>query len=133
MKYFFILFISFLSIFAFGNEQRSVYIIEPLDNAVLKSPVIIKFGLSGMGVAPAGVDRKNTGHHHLLLDLKALPDVTKSIPSDGNHIHFGGGQTETSIVLLPGTHTLQLIMGDKFHIPHKDPLISDKISITVIE
>ena len=78
MKYFFILFISFLSILAFGNEQRSVYIIEPLDNAVLKSPVIIKFGLSGMGVAPAGVDRKNTGHHHLLLDLRS-PFVSSNV------------------------------------------------------
>jgi hypothetical protein len=133
MKYFFILFVSSFSILAYSNEQQTVYIIEPLDNAVLQSPVTIKFGLSGMGVAPAGVDRKNTGHHHLLLDLESLPDMTKSIPSDSNHIHFGGGQTETSMALIPGEHTLQLIMGNKFHVPHEVPLISSKISITVIE
>ncbi len=106
-----------------------VYIIEPADGAVVSSPVTVKFGLSGMGVAPAGVDKENTGHHHLLVDVKALPKMDQ--PMGKNVKHFGGGQTETTLTLAPGKHTLQLILGDKFHIPHNPPVISKKITITV--
>ncbi len=106
-----------------------VYIIEPADGAVVSSPVTVKFGLSGMGVAPAGVDKENTGHHHLLVDAKALPQMDQ--PMGKNVKHFGGGQTETTLTLAPGKHTLQLILGDKFHIPHNPPVISKKITITV--
>ncbi len=106
-----------------------VYIIEPADGAVVSSPVTVKFGLSGMGVAPAGVDKENTGHHHLLVDVKALPKMDQ--PMGKNVKHFGGGQTETTLTLAPGKHTLQLILGDKYHIPHNPPVISKKITITV--
>jgi hypothetical protein len=91
----------------------------------------VVFGLSGMGVAPAGVDKPGTGHHHLLIDLKQLPDLTKSIPTDKNHLHFGGGQTETILNLEPGNHDLQLVLGNWFHVPHTNPLISKKITIKV--
>ena len=108
-----------------------VYIISPVDGEVLSSPVKVKFGLSGMGVAPAGVEKAATGHHHLLIDLDTLPDPGKPLPADDHHKHFGGGQTETSVDLAPGQHTLQLIMGDHNHVPHDPPVVSDRITITV--
>jgi len=111
--------------------QPSVYIISPADGATVSSPVTVKFGLRGMGVAPAGVDKNNTGHHHLLVDVVQLPDLTKPVPADANHIHFGGGQTETQIELSKGQHSLQLLMGDQFHIPHNPAVMSEKITITV--
>ena len=107
-----------------------VYIISPANGAKVKSPVTVKFGLSGMGVAPAGVDKPKTGHHHLLIDT-GVPALNTSIPADANHKHFGGGQTETVIELPSGKHTLQLILGDMLHIPHDPPVISQKITITV--
>jgi len=108
-----------------------VYIISPADGAVVSSPVTVKFGLSGMGVAPAGVDKPNTGHHHLLIDLDGVPPAGMPLPADDHHKHFGGGQTETTVQLAPGQHTLQLIMGDQNHVPHEPPVMSDKITITV--
>ena len=108
----------------------NVYIISPADGETVSSPVTVKFGLSGMGVAPAGVDKPNTGHHHLLIDT-GLPALDTPIPADANHKHFGGGQTETVIELAPGKHTLQLIMGDMNHIPHEPPVSSQSITITV--
>jgi len=107
-----------------------VYIIDPEDGAVIHSPVTVKFGLRGMGVAPAGVDRPGTGHHHLLIDSE-VPPLDRPIPKDAHHVHFGAGQTETVIDLPPGRHTLQLILGDKDHIPHDPPLISKRITVTV--
>jgi hypothetical protein len=112
-------------------EGAQVYIISPVDGAVVKSPVVVKFGLKGMGVAPAGIDKPNTGHHHLLIDVAETPPAGMPLPSDEHHRHFGGGQTETSIELAPGLHTLQLIMGDMGHVPHDPPVLSDKITITV--
>jgi hypothetical protein len=107
-----------------------VYFISPADGAVVKSPVSVRFGLAGMGVAPAGIAREETGHHHLIVD-SPLPDLSLPIPSDDHHQHFGGGQTETTLELGPGTHTLQLVMGDASHLPHEPPVISEQISITV--
>ena len=83
-----------------------------------------------MGVAPAGTVRDNTGHHHLIIDAP-LPDVNAGIPADENHVHFGGGQTETSVKLAPGKHTLQLLLGDFKHVPHATPVKSEPITITV--
>ena len=107
-----------------------VYIISPADGAEVTSPVTVKFGLKGMGVAPAGVDKPNTGHHHLMVNAKELPAAGK--PMGGEVIHFGGGQTETSLELEPGQHTLQLIMGDKYHMPHNPMVTSEAVTITVI-
>jgi hypothetical protein len=112
-------------------SEKSVYFIAPIDGAKLTSPITIKFGLKGMGVAPAGVDRPNTGHHHLLINLTALPDMTSSLPATDNIKHFGGGQTETTLELPKGTHTLQLLLGDYAHVPHKVPVMSEKITITI--
>lgn len=114
-------------------EEAAVYFIAPLDGAEVTSPVTVKFGLSGMGVAPAGVERAATGHHHLLIDLDALPDLDKPLPADEHHKHFGGGQTETVIELAPGEHTLQLLLGDYMHRPHDPPVVSEKIRINVVE
>lgn len=108
-----------------------VYIISPADGAVVSSPVTVTFGLSGMGVAPAGVDKPHTGHHHLLIDVDGTPPLDMPLPADDRHKHFGGGQTETTVELAPGEHTLQLIMGDQNHIPHDPPVMSEKITITV--
>jgi hypothetical protein len=111
-------------------ENARVYIISPADGETVSNPVTVKFGLEGMGVAPAGVKVPNTGHHHLLVDSD-LPPLDKPIPSDKNHIHFGKGQTQTTLTLLPGKHTLQLLLGDANHIPHSPPVVSEKITITV--
>jgi hypothetical protein len=107
-----------------------VYIISPADGATVKSPVTVKFGLKGMGVAPAGVAFDNTGHHHLLVDTD-VPALDAPVPADANHIHFGKGQTESSIELKPGKHTLQLLLADQLHIPHDPAVMSKKITITV--
>lgn len=112
-------------------ESARVYIISPATGEAVGSPVSVKFGLQGMGIAPAGVDKKNTGHHHLLIDLKALPPLNKPLPSDKHHKHFGKGQTETTLELSPGKHTLQLILGDKAHVPFDPPVVSEKITIWV--
>ena len=112
-------------------EGANVYIISPSHGEVVNNPVTIRFGLTGLGVAPAGIDKPGTGHHHLLIDLQARPAMDKPLPADANHKHFGGGQTQTTLELSPGKHTLQLIMGDKTHSPHKPPVISEKITIMV--
>lgn len=112
-------------------SDASVYFITPSDGDAVSSPVEVRFGLSGMGVAPAGVERANTGHHHLLIDLETMPTPGMPLPADDNHRHFGGGQTEASVELAPGTHTLQLLVGDHNHVPHDPPVTSEKITITV--
>ncbi|MCE9648147.1 MAG: DUF4399 domain-containing protein [Parvibaculum sp.] len=114
-------------------DGAEAYIISPADGATVKSPVTVLFGLKGMGVAPAGVSKPKTGHHHLLVDADAPTgeELNDPLPADDNHIHFGGGQTQTTIELKPGKHTLQLIMGDASHVPHAKPLVSKKITITV--
>ena len=111
-------------------KDAEVYIISPADGETVTSPVTVRFGLKGMGVAPAGVDKPNTGHHHLIIDA-GPPALDVPIPADDNHKHFGGGQTETVLILSPGKHTLQLIMGDLTHVPHDPPVMSRKITITV--
>jgi len=111
-------------------EGASVYIVSPAHGEVLKSPLKVVFGLSGMGVAPAGVDKDKTGHHHLLIDT-GVPDLNRPIPADDNHRHFGGGQTEVMIELAPGQHTLQLLLADFTHTPHNPPVMSEQITITV--
>ncbi len=113
-----------------SNEGASVYIISPLDGATVTSPLTIQFGLEGMGVAPAGVEKLGTGHHHLIVDAP-LPALNEPIPADGNHKHFGGGQTQTIIELSPGTHSLQLLLADHYHIPHNPPIHSNIVTIEV--
>jgi len=108
-----------------------VYIVSPKDGATVGQSVTVVFGLKGMGVAPAGVKKEGTGHHHLLVDVKDLPAAGQPIPLDDNHLHFGKGQTETILKLSPGTHTLQLEMGDENHIPFDPAVVSKKITIHV--
>jgi hypothetical protein len=108
------------------------YIISPKDGArVHADKVLVQFGLKGMGIAPAGVKFDNTGHHHLLIDSDPPADLGAPLPATDKLLHFGKGQTETSLTLPPGKHTLQLILGDQNHIPHEPPVISKKITITV--
>lgn len=108
-----------------------VYFISPVDGATVQSPVTVRFGLSGMGVAPAGIQLPKTGHHHLLVDAEAAPAPDQPIPMDEQHRHFGGGQTEVALELAPGRHTLQLLLADHLHVPHDPPLMSAPITITV--
>lgn len=113
-------------------EGASVYIITPSDGEHVASPVTVRFGATGVGIAPAGVDQENTGHHHLLVDT-GMPNLTSPIPADDHHLHFGGGQTQTTVDLAPGEHTLQLLMGDAKHVPHEPAIASERITITVVE
>ncbi len=130
MKYLFLTLI-LISSSVFTSEAR-VYFVNLEDGDTLKSPFLIQFGLSGKGIAPAGVDRSDTGHHHLLINVDSI-DLKASIPSSKNHIHFGGGQTEAMIDLLPGVYSLQLVLGDMYHVPHNPPLSSKKISVKVTD
>ncbi|MBO0758814.1 MAG: DUF4399 domain-containing protein, partial [Bradyrhizobiaceae bacterium] len=109
-----------------------VYFIGLKNGDTLPPKAVIRFGLRGMGVAPAGFDAKNSGHHHLLIDTE-LPPLDEPIPSDLNHLHFGAGQTEVELSLSPGEHTLQLLLGDKSHIPHSPPVMSEPVRIHVVE
>ena len=111
-------------------EGAQVYFITPADGAVLTNPIRVVFGLKEMGVAPAGTEKANTGHHHLLVNIESI-DMNQPIAKDEQHRHFGGGQTETSIELPPGQHTLQLLLADHLHIPHQPPVMSKKITVTV--
>jgi hypothetical protein len=106
------------------------YFINLKDGQHVKSPVLVQFGLSGMGVAPAGTSTAGTGHHHLLID-GALPAAGTPIPMDMNHMHFGRGQTEAMVTLTPGSHVLELALADGAHVLHNPPVVSDKITITV--
>ena len=111
-------------------KDVELYIISPADGETVTSPVTVRFGLRGMGVAPAGVAMENTGHHHLLIDA-APPAFNMPVPADAKHVHFGKGQTETQVTLAPGRHTLQLLLADHLHIPHDPPVLSKAITITV--
>ncbi len=107
-----------------------VFIIEPADGATVTNPVTVKFGAEGVEIAPAGTDNPNSGHHHLLID-SAIPDLNSAIPKDEHHVHYGKGQTEATVELKPGKHTLQLLLGDKNHIPTDPPVESPVVTITV--
>jgi hypothetical protein len=111
-------------------EGARVYLISPEDGATVSSPVTVRFGLVGMGVAPAGVMNPKTGHHHLIIDAPT-PPADVPIPNDEHHLHFGGGQTEVTIDLAPGKHTLQLVLGDYEHVQHEPPIVSERITIDV--
>jgi hypothetical protein len=113
-----------------STPDARIYFITPEAGQSVSSPVTVRFGLAGMGVAPAGVERSGTGHHHLVIDADP-PALDRPIPSDAHHRHFGGGQTEVSIELPPGEHTLQLVLADHLHVPHDPPVVSERISITV--
>lgn len=132
-----------LSFNAMAGETPSApgavqYFVNLEDGDVVSGPVKVVFGLSGMGVAPAGIDKENTGHHHVLLNRPPLgegengaEELDSPLAADENNIHFGGGQTETVLDLQPGEHTLQLVLGDMNHIPHDPPVHSEVITITV--
>lgn len=111
--------------------NAEVYFLQPADGQTVHQNIKVVFGLKNMGVAPAGTDKKNTGHHHLLIDTDVLPDLTKPLPATDKIKHFGGGQTESEITLPPGKHTLQLLLGNYAHVPHSKPVLSKKITITV--
>jgi len=129
---------SSLSSVALSNEVTStspanakVYFIEPIDGQTVSATFTVKFGLNGMGVSPAGIEKKNTGHHHILIDTDTLPNLLAPLPATDKIKHFGGGQTETQLTLSSGKHTLQLVLGNHHHIPHSNPVISKKITIVV--
>lgn len=109
-------------------QGAKVYFIDVKDGATIGTKTAVHFGQRGMGVAPAGSDRPNTGHHHLLVDTE-LPPLDKPIPNDFNHLHFGAGQTEAELTLPPGKHTLQLLLADQSHLPHKPPVMSDRSNV----
>lgn len=107
-----------------------LYFVNLANGAVVSSPVKVVFGLAGMGVAPAGIEKAGTGHHHLLVDVGEW-DANTPLPANENFRHFGAGQTEVSLDLKPGPHTLQLVLGDQNHIPHHPVVASERITITV--
>lgn len=124
-------------IVAWADSERTpapagakVFIIEPADGATVSSPVTVKFGAENIAIAPAGTEAPNTGHHHLLIDTE-VTDFNTAIAKDDHHIHYGKGQTEATVALTPGKHTLQLLLGDKNHIPHDPPLESKVVTVTV--
>ena len=110
--------------------NAKVYIESPVNGAYVPTTFTVRFGLSGMGIAPAGFDKPNSGHHHLIIDAP-LPPMDEPIPNNENYLHFGAGQTETSVTLTPGKHTLQLLLGDANHTPHDPPIFSQPITVYV--
>jgi hypothetical protein len=110
-----------------------VFIISPKNGATVHNPFVVKFGLKGMVIAPAGTKAENSGHHHLLIDTDPPADMNAPLPATDKIVHFGKGQTETSLTLSPGKHTLQLLFADATHIPHNPPLMSKKITVTVAQ
>lgn len=114
-------------------KQALLYFIWPQNGARIRGAFWRRFGLRNMGIAPAGINFPNTGHHHLLIDVTEPLDLNAPIPQDRNHLHFGAGQTEASLNLPPGKHTLQLVLGDAKHYPFNPPLVSKKITITILK
>lgn len=113
-------------------DGAQAYIISPADGATVSNPVTLVFGLEGMGVAPAGAEFDNTGHHHLLINTDPTGlDMESGLPATDQIVHFGGGQTQVTKDLPSGTHTLQLLLGDWTHTPHNPPVLSEVITITV--
>ncbi len=112
-------------------KGAKVFIISPKNGATVSNPVTVKFGIKGMTLAPAGTKQENTGHHHLLIDTDPPADMSQPLPATDKIVHFGKAQTETTLTLPPGKHTLQLLLGDQNHIPHNPPVLSKKITITV--
>ena len=112
-------------------KGAKVFIISPKNGETVSSPVTVKFGIKGMTLAPAGTKTENTGHHHLLIDTDPPADLSKPLPATDKIVHFGKAQTETTVTLPPGKHTLQLLLGDANHIPHNPPVLSKQITITV--
>jgi hypothetical protein len=118
-----------------STPGAKLYFINLKDGDAVSNPVVIRFGLSGMGVAPAGAQGEaavGTGHHHLLINAELTGEALKApIPMDDKHRHFGKGQTEATLTLPAGTHTLQLVLADWTHIPHVPPVMSERIRISV--
>lgn len=113
-------------------EGAEVYFIGLEDGAVVQNPVTLRFGLKGMGIAPAGYEVDDTGHHHLLINMSYDDlDPNESMPATDTLLHFGGGQSEMTRELPPGEHTIQLVLGDFAHVPHDPPVVSEVITITV--
>lgn len=111
-------------------KDAELYFITPKDGETVTGPVTVRFGLRGMGIAPAGIAMENTGHHHLLIDT-VPPPPNLPVPADANHVHFGKGQTEATVTLAPGRHRLQLLLADHLHIPHDPPVVSKPVTIVV--
>lgn len=114
-----------------STPAAKVFIIEPTNGATVPTTFTVKFGASGVEIAPAGVDKPNSGHHHLLIDTETLPDFHSPLPATPTLIHFGKAQTETQVTLTPGKHTLQLVLGNYIHVPGDHPLVSEKITVNV--
>ena len=112
-------------------KGAKAYIISPKDGKTVGKKFTVRFGLKGMGIAPAAIDKENTGHHHLLIDVDKLPNLDLPLVATDSIRHFGGGQTEVQLELPPGKHTLQLVLGDWIHLAHAPPVLSTKITITV--
>jgi hypothetical protein len=111
-------------------DGATVAILSPRSGDIVSSPVKVVFDVQGMALRPAGDPTPNSGHHHLLVDVPA-PDLGQPVPKDAQHLHFGQAQTEVEVMLSPGPHTLQLLLGDSNHVPHDPPVLSNPISITV--
>ena len=112
-------------------KGAEVSIVSPKDGATIPQTVVVKFAVENIALAPAGDTTKNTGHHHVLIDVDELPAAGAPIPKDANHLHFGGAQTQAEITLTPGKHTLQLELGDSNHMPFDPPIVSEKITVNV--
>ena len=114
-------------------EGAELYFIEPVDAAEVEGTFVVKFGLRGMGVAPAGIEKDATGHHHLLIDHRGAIALNLPLPANDEVRHFGGGQTETTVTLPAGKHRLRLVLGNHLHVPHSPPVMSEEITVTVVE
>jgi|TARA_B100000768_G_scaffold84160_1_gene79577 hypothetical protein len=129
---YFIFLLSITSLSYSGNNEEKSIKIEGVENGkTYSSPIKLNFIVKNMRVLKAGVNEKNSGHHHLLINLKDLPDLKLSLPMTKNIIHFGKGQTSTNLELKPGKHTIQLLFADYSHTPHEKPLITDKITFFI--
>lgn len=114
-------------------EGAELYFIEPVAGAEVGSTFVVKFGLRGMGVAPAGIEKDATGHHHLLVDHHGAIVMNFPLPANDEVRHFGGGQTETTVTLPAGEHRLRLVLGNHLHVPHSPPVMSEEITVTVVQ
>lgn len=114
-------------------EGARVYFAELKDGDTVEKTFRVKFRVDGMYVRRAGNNVANSGHHHLLIDVKNLPPLDEPLPQTESVHHFDKSQKQAVITMPPGEHTMQLIFADYRHVPHDPPVMSEVITVIVEE
>jgi len=104
------------------------------DGDAVSNPVIVRFTSAGATMRDNMGHTATTmplGHLHLIIDAP-VPAAGQMVPMDSRHIHLLHGETQATLHLLPGDHTLQLVLAGADHHVGNPPITSAKIIIHVV-